>query len=630
MKTAEATNANRSPARGIRAWLLSMAAFAALALSWGPFSGCADSRPTGPEPVAYGRDTCARCRMHLTQPGLVAELRAPDGSIRKYDDIGCMIHDARAAAGERAPASIPEGWIEDHAGAGWVPLREATFVRTSSVTTPMGYGILGFKDAAAAARFAKERGGEVVAPSELFAKEPRVSEPRGAGAAAGGDRGAERPSAPAKPGGPRPLSEGDAKEGKAIYLRECSACHGERGDGRGPAAPYLDPKPRDFSKAKFKLRSTPSGKPPTTDDVLRVIERGIPGSSMPSFAFLTADERRKVAAYVLEKADLLDGKEPAPIADPGEPLPATPELLARGKAVYAELQCAGCHGPEGKGDGPTAKTQKDDEGRPIVPRDFTAGVFRGGSDPKDLVYRFVTGMDGSAMPGFGDAVKGADRWALAHYVLSLHAPAPPKPLPKDPLAAGRAVAAKYGCRGCHVLDDGKGGDVGPDLRISGQKLDGAWTRTFLRDPRAPGKIYPWRVHRMPKLALDEAEIDALARYLAKMGKRASEAAVVPDPSLFPEAKVTEGKNVYGLRCPDCHNLGTVIEIPLPKRQGPDLIDVAGRVDYEWAHAWILDPKKIDPKSRMTVPGITPEQADAVRMFIWKLSLEERARKSPTR
>jgi cbb3-type cytochrome oxidase cytochrome c subunit len=58
-----------------------------------------------------------------------------------------------------------------------------------------------------------------------------------------------------------------------------------------------------------------------------------------------------------------------------------------------------------------------------------------------------------------------------------------------------------------------------------------------------------------------------------------------------------------------------------KQQGPDLIHVTERVDFEWALGWILDPRRIDPKTRMTVPNITREQAESVRMFVWKTALE---------
>src|SRR5438034_55373 len=30
----------------------------------------------------------------------------------------------------------------------------------------------------------------------------------------------------------RPLTETDAREGKALYVRECAACHGDKGDGQ--------------------------------------------------------------------------------------------------------------------------------------------------------------------------------------------------------------------------------------------------------------------------------------------------------------------------------------------------------------------------------------------------------------
>jgi cytochrome c2 len=182
-------------------------------------------------------------------------------------------------------------------------------------------------------------------------------------------------------------------------------------------------------------------------------------------------------------------------------------------------------------------------------------------------------------------------------------------------------AAKYSCRGCHVLDDGQGGDVGPDLRVSAQKLHPDWVRAFLKSPREYSKIYPWRTHRMPHLGLTAGEVEIMTKYLLAVGKRKGEPPALPDPSKFPAEKVAEGNLLFMLRCTECHTLGTVIETPLIKQQGPDLIRVGQRIDYEWAKAWILNPRSIDPKTKMTVPNITAEQAEAVRMFVWKTSIE---------
>ena len=283
----------------------------------------------------------------------------------------------------------------------------------------------------------------------------------------------------------RPVTDVDAMAGKASYQRWCGGCHGERGDGAGPAAEFLDPRPRDFTKKLFKFRTTASGQPPTTVDVLRVIERGVPGTAMPPFAFLPEADRRKIAAYVLNVADLIDGPEPTPIAAPDPPPAATPDTIARGKQFYIDAGCNSCHGDDGKG---SASALLDTDGRPIRARDLTEGVYRGGGERVDLYYRIATGLDGTPMPSYGDVLGASDLFAVVDYVLSQKSAPPRGPLPTDAIAAGREVTAKHGCRGCHVLDDGKGGDVGPDLRLSAQKLDPTWARTFLAAPPEYGKI----------------------------------------------------------------------------------------------------------------------------------------------
>jgi cytochrome c oxidase cbb3-type subunit 2 len=552
---------------------------------------------SGPRPLAFGRDACARCRMQLSRPGFGGELRDARGELSTYDDVGCLLQ-ARAAM----PAGTP-AWVEDHDSGRLLPLGSATWVRGSRVETPMNYGVLAFADESAARRFASAQGGEVVAQGSPLEDLMRL-----AGAAV-----------PARKPGERSLGWKDARAGKPLYVRECAGCHGERGDGRGAAAAFLDPKPRDFTKKLFKLRTT-EGQIPTTADVLRTIERGLPGSAMPSFAFLPPDERERIAAYVLSVAGALDAPEP-PVVDPGTAPPENAQSIARGAELYEKMGCGACHGPRGRGDGPSAPNLRDDDGNAIKVRDFTGGQFRGGGEREDLYYRFVTGMDGTPMPSFASQIQGADRWALVDYVRSLRVAPPPAARPSDPILAGRQVAEKYSCRGCHVLDDGHGGDVGPDLRVSGQKLGSDWVRTFLKDPRAWGRIYFWRPQRMPRLALTDEEVDVLARYLATMGRRRDAPVTPPDPTTFPQAKLDLGKNIFLLRCTECHTLDHVIETPLAKQQGPDLARVATRVDYEWARRWIGDPHQVDPKTRMTVPGITPEQVDAVRMFVWKTSIE---------
>ena len=56
-------------------------------------------------------------------------------------------------------------------------------------------------------------------------------------------------------------------EGQAIYERYCAVCHGPDGNGEGPASYLIFPKPRNFARGQFKLRSTPMGLLPTDDDL---------------------------------------------------------------------------------------------------------------------------------------------------------------------------------------------------------------------------------------------------------------------------------------------------------------------------------------------------------------------------
>src|SRR5260370_7511272 len=75
--------------------------------------------------------------------------------------------------------------------------------------------------------------------------------------------------------------QGRASAGKALYRRYCVGCHGAQGDGAGENAAWVDPKPRDFTPATFKCRSTPSGTLPTDQDLFNAITLGVVNPSIP-------------------------------------------------------------------------------------------------------------------------------------------------------------------------------------------------------------------------------------------------------------------------------------------------------------------------------------------------------------
>jgi len=240
-----------------------------------------------------------------------------------------------------------------------------------------------------------------------------------------------------------------SKLGQQLYVQHCAACHGERGDGKGIAAAFLFPKPREFRAGRFRLVSTDNNVP-TREDLHAVLIRGMPGSSMPPWAHLLQQERDALVEEVMQirrdgaresyiqllKED--EGLSDEEIAEddiqeeiqdyveefttPGHstevPSPEAPtaDSIARGKDAYTKFACVQCHGETGRGDGATAMV--DEEGMPTRPRDFTLGIFKGNHDAASLYRRIAYGMPGTPMPG-SSTMTPEQMMDLVHYIQSL-------------------------------------------------------------------------------------------------------------------------------------------------------------------------------------------------------------------
>jgi DMSO reductase family type II enzyme heme b subunit len=232
---------------------------------------------------------------------------------------------------------------------------------------------------------------------------------------------ADEPAAPAV----------QVSQGQAIYEERCAACHGLEGAGNGPAAERLFIKPRDFTRDEYKIKSTVGEEFPSREDLINVISEGMPGSSMPAWeGVLTQAEIGAVADYVQSFGRFFpqegygaDVIEISPRIDPSA------ESLARGRELYeSDIGCLKCHGAAGRGDGPSAFELTDNAGHVIYPADLTQPwTFRGGAEPEGIYLRLRTGLTGSPMPSFADALSPEDTWDLVNYVLSFSPETPPEP-----------------------------------------------------------------------------------------------------------------------------------------------------------------------------------------------------------
>lgn len=88
-----------------------------------------------------------------------------------------------------------------------------------------------------------------------------------------------------------PAAAADAAKGKSVYMANCMACHGTAGDGNGPAAMALDPKPRSFAEAAFWVDKT-------NEQVASIVKSGRPGTAMAPFPQLTEADMADLVAYL--------------------------------------------------------------------------------------------------------------------------------------------------------------------------------------------------------------------------------------------------------------------------------------------------------------------------------------------
>ncbi len=234
-------------------------------------------------------------------------------------------------------------------------------------------------------------------------------------------------------------------EGEESYLLYCRTCHGEKGDGKGPAAPALRPPPRDFTLGLFKFAAVPTGTLPRDEDFVRIVRFGLHGTAMLGWDGVPEKNLQNIIQYI--KTFSARWKE----EEPGDAIEPTPdpwagkaaEGAARGKKVYHGLaQCLSCHPSYGSkafiyeaskeltGNGISefrkdmygADLKESDYGVKLLPPDFTRTDLRSvraGHETEDIYRVIASGVGGTAMPTWRGALPEEDLWALTHFVESL-------------------------------------------------------------------------------------------------------------------------------------------------------------------------------------------------------------------
>lgn len=240
--------------------------------------------------------------------------------------------------------------------------------------------------------------------------------------------------------------------GAAVYTRLCRQCHGVTGDGEGPAARFMLPRPRDYRRGIFKFTSTIYGAKPLHEDLVRTVTRGIAGTSMPSFRLYPREDIDAVVDYVIalsyrgeledqlaetvEFEGAIDPKAIPGLIDsiaakwtvartqvvyPAAPMPGlTAASIQQGKEAFLTRGCSQCHGEDGRGQ-TKENIGVDAWGHPTKAADLTSGMLRGGTEPLDIYRHISAGINGTPMPSFKAALENEPEtmWKLAAFVLDL-------------------------------------------------------------------------------------------------------------------------------------------------------------------------------------------------------------------
>lgn len=216
------------------------------------------------------------------------------------------------------------------------------------------------------------------------------------------------------------------------YDRYCLPCHGVAGDGLGPAAAWIWPRPRDFTKASYKWRSSANPLPSDADLTL-TIAFGVTGTSMHGFAAaltntdiaaLVAQLKRFAPTAAWSSANITPvmlGPLPAKLGPEPSERANERKLEVGPQQLWIDKGCASCHGADGRGAAPagaaTTRNMYDLTTTPL--RRPRSGDTRN-DRVQAVALTIATGLNGTAMPAFGAALSNDELWALADFVVTLN------------------------------------------------------------------------------------------------------------------------------------------------------------------------------------------------------------------
>jgi len=107
-------------------------------------TACSNNKP---RPINIGQDVCAYCKMGITDTRFASELITAKGKVYKFDSIECLAsYYLEQDKNEMHNATL---WVPDfNQPKEWISGKNAVYLKSDKIRSPMGLGLLAFRNEA--------------------------------------------------------------------------------------------------------------------------------------------------------------------------------------------------------------------------------------------------------------------------------------------------------------------------------------------------------------------------------------------------------------------------------------------------------------------------------------------------
>lgn len=214
---------------------------------------------------------------------------------------------------------------------------------------------------------------------------------------------------------PIQMSDESVAVGADVFFTFCAGCHGRRGDGRGPQALNLIPKPQNLRNAEFVNYLS-------DERIFGSISGGVRATAMPAFEMLLNEDNRWHVINYVRSLTLGDATGlPNSVAyqvvaeDVENPVDRSTESVSQGRVLFSNY-CASCHGAAGDGNGIIAPNLVPAPRNLVAVASFGERPFIDYMTDARIYGSITNGVPGTSMLPWIRVMSDDERWDILNFL----------------------------------------------------------------------------------------------------------------------------------------------------------------------------------------------------------------------